>query len=58
MDFAFSSPPYFNLEKYSDEETQCYVRFSKLNEWIQNYVEKTIQNLYCALKPGGGLLCQ
>lgn len=52
MDFAFSSPPYFNLEKYSDEETQCYVRFSKLNEWIQNYVEKTIQNLYCALKPG------
>ena len=45
MDFAFSSPPYFNLEKYSDEETQCYVRFSKLNEWIQNYVEKTIQNL-------------
>ena len=34
MDFAFSSPPYFNLEKYSDEETQCYVKFSKLNEWI------------------------
>ncbi len=50
VDFAFSSPPYFNLEKYSDEETQCYNRFKTLDEWFDGYVRPTIQNIYTYLK--------
>lgn len=51
VDFAFSSPPYFNLEKYSDEETQCYIKYPELESWFDNYVQKTIENLYYTLKP-------
>lgn len=52
VDFAFSSPPYFNLEVYSDEPTQCYNRFPKLEDWLEGYVRKTIKNIYRMLKPG------
>ena len=51
IDFAFSSPPYFNLEKYSNEFTQCYNRFPVLTEWFENYVKPTIENTYAMLKP-------
>jgi hypothetical protein len=52
IDFAFSSPPYFNLEQYSDEETQCYNRFPSLDEWFEGYVKATIENIYFMLKEG------
>lgn len=50
VDFAFSSPPYFNLEKYSEEETQCYNKFSNLESWIEGYVRPTIFNIFNILK--------
>lgn len=50
VDFAFSSPPYFNLERYSEEETQCYNKYPTLEEWFDGYVRKTIQNIYDMLK--------
>ena len=53
IDLAFSSPPYFNLEKYSDEETQCMVRYRTLNEWFSGYVEPTIENIYKSLNKDG-----
>lgn len=51
IDFAFSSPPYFNLERYSDELTQCYNKFPTLEEWFEGYVKPTIENTYKMLKP-------
>lgn len=51
IDFAFSSPPYFSLEQYSDEDTQCYNKFPKLDEWLEGYVRQTIKNIYTMLKP-------
>ena len=53
IDLAFSSPPYFNLEKYSDEETQCMVRYSTLDEWFSGYAEPTIKNIYKGLNKDG-----
>lgn len=53
IDCAFSSPPYFNLEKYSDEPTQCMIQFSTLDEWIEGYVTPTLQNIYTSLNQGG-----
>ena len=53
IDLAFSSPPYFNLEKYSDEETQCMVRYRTLDEWFSGYVEPTIENIYKSLNKDG-----
>ena len=53
IDLAFSSPPYFNLEKYSDEDTQCMVRYRTLDEWFSGYVEPTIENIYKGLNKDG-----
>ena len=52
VDFAFSSPPYFNLERYSEEETQCYNQYPNLDDWFKGYVEPTINNIYKMLKHG------
>ena len=53
VDFAFSSPPYFNLEKYSDEETQCYNKYNEVDSWLEGYVRPTIKNIYNVLKNDG-----
>ena len=52
IDFAFSSPPYFDLEIYSDEPTQCYNKFPNLEDWLEGYVRQTIKNISHMLKPG------
>ncbi len=53
IDLAFSSPPYFNLEKYCDEPTQCMNRYKTLDEWFEGYVVPTMQNIYKGLNPDG-----
>ena len=53
VDLAFSSPPYFNLEKYSDEATQCMVRYKTLDEWFDGYVTPTIERIYTGLNREG-----
>lgn len=53
VDLAFSSPPYFNLEKYSDEPTQCMNRYKTLDEWFEGYVAPTMRNIYNGLNPDG-----
>ena len=53
VDFAFSCPPFFTLEKYSDEETQSVNKFPVYEEWLENYVRPTIKNCISALKETG-----
>jgi len=52
-DAAFSSPPYFNLETYSDEITQCMNSCSNIDEWFNNYAEPTIKMIHTALVKDG-----
>ena len=49
FDAAFSSPPYFNLETYTDETTQCMNSCNNLDEWFTYYVEPTVTMLHTAL---------
>lgn len=51
-DAAFSSPPYFNLETYSDELTQCMNRCSNVDAWFELYVEPTLTMIHYGLAPG------
>lgn len=53
IDLAFSSPPYFNLEKYSDEPTQCMVNYTTLEEWFEGYVAPTMHNIHKGLNDEG-----
>lgn len=52
-DAAFSSPPYFNLETYTDEDTQCMNSCSTIDDWFDNYVEPTVKMLHKALDNEG-----
>lgn len=52
IDFAFASPPYWDLEIYSDEETQSVERFPALEEWLEGFVRGTIRNIVHMLKKG------
>lgn len=51
VDFAFSSPPYFNLERYSEEETQSYNKYNEVDTWLEGFVRPTVKNIYKLLKP-------
>lgn len=53
IDFAFSCPPFFNLERYSNESSQSIVKYPEYNDWLEYYVRPTIQNCFKALKETG-----
>lgn len=50
FDFAFSSPPYFNLEHYCDEESQSHIKNPTLDGWFVNYVRPTVEAIHSKLK--------
>lgn len=53
LDFCFTSPPYFDTEKYSNEDTQSYKKYPTKNEWLNGYLRKTFENCYYGLKNNG-----
>lgn len=53
VDFAFTSPPYFDTEKYSDEPTQSYIAYPTLDLWLENFIRATFRAVYGALRPQG-----
>ncbi len=52
-DAAFSSPPYFNLETYCDEPTQCMNKCDNVDAWFELYVEPTLKMLHKGLAQDG-----
>jgi hypothetical protein len=44
LDLCFTSPPYFDLEKYSDEDTQSYVKYDNRHAWINGFLRDTFYN--------------
>lgn len=51
-DFAFTSPPYFAKEHYSDDDTQSWKRYSTGDEWRDGFLVPMLALQYAALKPG------
>jgi hypothetical protein len=56
FDLCFSSPPYFDTEKYSSESTQSYLRFTSSESWLKGFLGSTLDNCWCGLKPKGRLI--
>ncbi len=50
--FAFTSPPYFAKEHYSDEKTQSDIRYKTAEEWREKFLAKMLALQYEALTPG------
>ncbi|CAJ1360415.1 unnamed protein product [Effrenium voratum] len=56
VDMAFTSPPYFNTEWYSDEQTQSHIRFPTVEKWRAGFLQPTLSKMAAAVRPGGHLL--
>ena len=50
LDLCFTSPPYFDTEKYADEKTQSFIKYPTQSKWVNGFLRKTIQNCYNGLK--------
>ena len=53
FDISFTSPPYFDTEKYSDDITQSHVKFNIYDSWVDGFYRNTIYNSCNALKLDG-----
>ena len=53
MDVSFTSPPYFNLEKYCDDDSASTQNYDNYDLWLENFAKPTIDNTYKYLKIGG-----
>ena len=53
FDISFTSPPYFNIERYSDDETQSHIKFNTYDLWLDGFYRNTIYNSCNALKIDG-----
>lgn len=56
FDFAFTSPPYFNTEIYSDEDTQSAKNQDSYASWRDNWYIPFIDKILFTLKVGGKAL--
>lgn len=56
FDFAFTSPPYFNTEIYSEEETQAYNRYKTIDEFNEQFLTTLIDKTMRSLKKDGCFL--
>ncbi len=52
-DFAFTSPPYFSKERYTDEATQSWVRYETSDAWRDGFLVPMLRLQHASLKRGG-----
>lgn len=52
-DMVFTSPPYFNLEHYSDAKTQSDVKNTTERDWFDHFLKPYIMTAWNALTPNG-----
>ena len=50
LDLAFTSPPYFDREQYSDDDEQSFKSYPMYHDWRDNFLKPTLTNAYESLK--------
>tara|TARA_B100001248_G_C27363436_1_gene447705 strand:- start:308 stop:1525 length:1218 start_codon:yes stop_codon:yes gene_type:complete len=53
FDTVFTSPPYFNTEKYSEDDTQSWVRYKKIDDWNEKFLHTTLGKIIPTIKKNG-----
>lgn len=56
VDLIFTSPPYFNLERYSKEETQSWIKYKEIGDWKEKFLFTTLRKASKCLKKGGYII--
>ena len=54
-DTVFTSPPYFNVERYSHDDTQSWIRYKDIDSWNNQFLHRALDNMLPTLKSGGKL---
>jgi hypothetical protein len=52
FDFAFTSPPFFDVEQYSQDSEQSFNRYKTYDAWRDGFLEPLVCKTLEALKPG------
>jgi hypothetical protein len=53
FDFVFTSPPYFDVERYSEEDTQSWQRYSDIESWLGGFLFPSLKKSWDSLEEGG-----
>ena len=53
---VFSSPPYFDWERYSDESSQSFLRYASYDQWMNGFLSPVLHQSYRVLRGGGRLV--
>jgi len=53
FDVVFTSPPYFSVERYSQDDTQSWVRYKSIDDWNKDFLHKTLSKIIPTVKKGG-----
>lgn len=53
FDIVFTSPPYFNTEKYTNEKTQSWNRYTSIESWLKNFLFKILEESWKVLREDG-----
>lgn len=53
FDMVFTSPPYFNIEHYNQDDTQSFKRYKSIEKWNTDFLHKVLTNIYPAVKFNG-----
>ena len=56
FDLVFTSPPYFNIERYTQEDNQSFKKYRKIENWLESFLFKAIDLSWKHLKPDGCLV--
>ena len=57
FDMIFTSPPYFHLERYADDETQSWKRYGKdIDVWLGDFLFPVLEKCWNSLKDGGTMI--
>ena len=53
VDLFFSSPPYFDFEIYTNEETQSINNYKTYNDWLVRFLFRSIKNAFSVIVKDG-----
>ena len=53
VDLFFSSPPYFDFEIYTNEETQSINNYKTYNDWLVRFLFRSIKNAFSVIIKDG-----
>ncbi len=56
FDLVFTSPPYFDRERYSADSSQSYVRYSDYTSWCEHFLQRVLAESWRVLRKGGMLV--